>query len=991
MRFLLFILLFPAFCFAQKNVRTDWEKTLGRDGDVTVHRVIEATNGYLVAVGSTTSGTQGGSDGWLLIADHSTGQVLFEKRFGGKKDDVLYAAAQTFEGNFLLAGATASTGNGKSDGWLLLVNDRGELLKQKTQGSPDRDEYRHILYQPDGAIVLAGRQNDGANGDVWLSKIQNDSVRWEKNLGVSEFETLSGFVATSDGGFVFSGNTGKKAGNGTGDIYLAKADAKGNLSWKKFFGEKGWEESIGLIATRDGGFAIAGLNNPKGAGNPNAWLLKANRDGTRQWDKSFGGDNPDLSNALVQMADGGFLLAGSTQSHRSGARFPEAWLVKTSAGGDLEWEEPIGTDKEDVFTGVWPLHDGSVALAGQRNGTTAWFLRCSDPYNTREALAGIRDAVSVKLSDAVLHTSDGTLTPGEQSYISLKINNTADLDLPDLRVTVENRSGGSDVTFWNTSYYGVLPKSANTEVRIPVKGNADLAEGQQQLTLTVSSGAKSLQTLDKTINLRQPKPVSLSIADHQFSASGNSDAVTLKVQIENSGDADSKAAEVSFICPAGISVQSGGNSPMGVIAKHSRRDARLVFSKTAQFSGTVARIVCVVKEGGQEKVRKTLEWQGTSGKTSLISDGPILIWTDPAPHETGTNKVRKTDDHIEVKMTMVSPKPVNTKTIKVNVNGVEMDGSKFNEEDLSAPRQEDAKYIYTYRNKIPLQQGSNRLQLVVDGVVSDALDVEFVPERANLFVLSIGPTHQDLQYTTRDAMDFAAAYKNQGGEGKLFNEVFITELVTPESTNEIGIEKALYDLSYQWNDHQIKQSDMLIVFISSHGKILENRFKILQTGYDPKYGNIAVDYRDKVLGILNDISCKKLVFLDACHSGGAKDGYGGVSKAVIDLAKTQPGFSTLTSCGSTEKSYEDKMWSNGAFTEAMLEAFSGKSCTDGNGAFKADTDGDSVLRLGELYDFLRRRVPEMVKSSIPNAPTSQTPFMPENQLDKNLPLYFIGN
>ena len=55
----------------------------------------------------------------------------------------------------------------------------------------------------------------------------------------------------------------------------------------------------------------------------------------------------------------------------------------------------------------------------------------------------------------------------------------------------------------------------------------------------------------------------------------------------------------------------------------------------------------------------------------------------------------------------------------------------------------------------------------------------------------------------------------------------------------------------------------------------------------------------------------------------------------------------------------------------------------------ADTDSDRIVRLGELYDFLRRRVPALVQSGVPNAPTSQTPFMPESQLDKNLPLYFI--
>ncbi len=988
MRFLLFLIYFPAVCFSQ-NLQTDWQKTFGNDGDAVVHKAIEATNGNLVAVGQTNAGAQGGTDGWLLITDHSTGQVVVEKRFGGKKDDVLYAVAQTFEGNFLLAGATSSIGKGKSDAWLLLVNDRGQLLRETTYGTAGRDEFRHILLQNDGSLILAGHNNDRTAGDIWLSKIQQDTVRWEKNIGTEAFETLSGFVPASDGGFVFCGNTGKKAENGAENIYLAKADAKGNLSWKKFFGEKGWEEALGLIATRDGGFAIAGLTKSKGAGDLDAWLLKANRDGTRQWDKTFGGKDADLVNALVQTTDGGFLLVGSTKSHRSGARFSEAWLVQTAPGGDLLWEQNQGTDKDDVFTSALVLHDGSVALSGQHNGNTAWLLRCSDPYNTKNALAGIRDAVTLKVSESALHTADGTLTPGEQSFLSFKITNTADFDVPDLRVAVDNRSGGSDVSFWNTNYFGAIPKGVATEVRIPVKGNNDLAPGDQQLSVTVSSGVKSLHTFEQTINLRKPKPATLSIADHQFAASGRSDEVTLKVQIENNGDSTSRAAEVSFICPPGINAQGASTAPMGLIAAHSRRDARLVFVKTAQFSGSVARIVCVVKEGGREKVRKTLEWNATSGKTSLVSNGPILIWSDPAPHETGTNKVRKTDDHIEVKMTVVSPKPVNTKNIKVKVNGVEMDGSKFNEEDLSPPRQEEAKYIYTYKNKIPLQQGNNHLELVVDDVVSDALEVEFTPERANLYVVSIGPKHEDLQFTGQDARDFAEAYKNQGGEGKLFNEVFVTELTTPEKTDLTGIKQAMYDLAYQWDDKQIKQSDMVLVFISSHGKIADNRFKILQTGYNPKYERLALDFKTDILEVLSNINCKKLIFIDACHSGGAKEGYGGVSKAVVDLAKTQPGVSTLTSCGSTEKSYEDKAWGNGAFTEALLDAFSGKTCTDGNGAFMADTDSDRIVRLGELYDFLRRRVPALVQSGVPNAPTSQTPFMPESQLDKNLPLYFI--
>ena len=979
------ILLLPALNIVAQNLQLDWQKTFDNSQ---LHAVIEATNGYLIAVGETSSKTHGGTDGLLLIADHSSGQITAEVRLGGNKDDVLYAAVQTFDGRFLLAGATASSGKGNTDAWLLLVNERGKLEWELTFGTSGKDACRQMLLLPDGSVLLAGYQDGQKNGDIWLAQIKNKELIWEKNLGQSEFETLSGLALATDGGFVFCGNTGKKAGSGTGDIYLAKTNSGGELQWKKWFGEGGWEEALDLVATHDGGFAIAGLTKSKGAGELDCWLLKTSRDGFRQWDKTFGGKDSDLANTLIQTDDGGFLLAGSSKSQRSGARHPDAFLVQTSPGGELQWEQYFGDDREDEFKHVQLLHDGSFVFTGNLNSGNAALLHFSDPRTLQLAMTGIRDAASLSISKPQLHTADGTLTPGARSYLSFEINNSTDLDIRDIRVAVDNTSSG--LSAWGANYLGNLPKGQSKQVRIPVQGYPDLQTGEARLNITVAAGQKSLNSLQHQLILRQPRPATLLIAGHQFALSQRSDEVSLNVQIENSGDANSSAAEVRFELPAGLRASGTSTFPMGTVAAHSQREVKLPFVKTAQFNQPVARVVCIVLENGQEKVRKTLEWQtAAGGQASLLSNGPIMIWTDPAPHETGSNKVRKTDNHFEFKMTVVSPKPLEPKNFKMKVNGVEMDGSKFNEEDLSPPRRENAQYTYTYRNKIPLQQGSNRVEVVADGRLSDPLEVEFIPERANLHILAIGPQHADLQYTAKDATDFANAFRNQGGEGKLFNQVFVRALTTPEATNLTGIKQAAYDLAYQWDDQQIKATDLLLVFVSSHGKIVENRFKILQTGYNPKYERLTLDFKSDLLEVLNNINCKKLIFIDACHSGGAKEGYGGLSQAVVDLAKAQPGVSTLTSCGSTEKSYEDKSWENGAFTEALLEAFANQSCRDAGGDYQADSNGDRVLRLGELYDFLRRRVPNLVQTNIPNAPTGQTPFMPEQQLEKELPLYFL--
>ena len=114
----------------------------------------------------------------------------------------------------------------------------------------------------------------------------------------------------------------------------------------------------------------------------------------------------------------------------------------------------------------------------------------------------------------------------------------------------------------------------------------------------------------------------------------------------------------------------------------------------------------------------------------------------------------------------------------------------------------------------------------------------------------------------------------------MFNEVIITALTEPEKTDITSIKQAMYDQVYLWDDKQIKSGDMLIVFLSSHGKIVDNRFKILQTGYNPKYEKLTIDFKTDILEALSNINCKKLIFLDACHSGGAKEGFGGLSQAV---------------------------------------------------------------------------------------------------------------
>jgi hypothetical protein len=981
--FTLLLLVAGIPSFAQ-DLRLDWNKVYGGGiGKEIFFRCLEATNGNLFAVGESNSKTAGGKDAYLVITDFSTGNVIKELRFGGAKDDVFYDVAQTFEGNFLLAGYTESQGKGGKDAWMVLVDINGAKLGEWTYGDTGADEFSHIAITDNGSIAFSGIKNGQKDGDVWVGNWQSGKIINEGLVGIGEFGAASG-LAVSGTDLVLTGNVKKG-----GDVFLLKTSLKGEKRWSKVFGGKEWEEALGLINTAEGGYVICGLTRSKGAGDLDAWLINTSRDGSLLWDKPYGGSDIDLANGVTQLEDGSFLLVGMSRSYRSGARKSKAYVARISTGGELRWQSYYGDGNDDSAGQATLLHDGSMVVSGSTTafgaaGEDGWLFRLIDPLRQEIAM---RDQIPVTLSDVRLASADGkTLTPGENVYLSFRVDNNSGVNLSDIRVEVEDRSGNQLFDAWGANYAGYLNNRGSKWIRIPVKAKKGIKDAENLLGLTVYAGSKSLQTIETKVVTRLPSAASLQIAGFNFAPSTRSDEITLTVQLENTGDFSTQATDALITCPAGIQLTGPSSIPLGVVAAHSKREAKFGFQKTAQFRDPLANIVFVAKEGGIEKLRKTLEWQA-GGKATLSANGPIMIWTDPAPHESGTNKFKKDNSQFEFKMTVVSPKPLTTKNFKLRVNGVEVEGSKFDEQDLSTLKQEQQQYTYTFKRKTQLGIGQSRFEVVIDDQISQPIFVEYAPERANLHILAIGPQHNDLKYTSKDAHDFANAFRSQGGVDKLYPNVMVAEATDQEGTGLTGFKQALYDLSYQWKDGQIKANDVLILFISSHGKIVENRFKILQTGYNPKYDNLCIDFKSDILDILDGIKCKKIIFLDACHSGGAKDGYDGLSRAVIDLAKTLPGVSTMASCQSDEKSYESAQWENGAFTESLLEAFSNKLIAEGN--YRADTNNDHVLRLGELYDFLQKRVPQLVKSAIPNAPTNQIPFMPESQLDRDMPLFII--
>lgn len=116
--------------------------------------------------------------------------------------------------------------------------------------------------------------------------------------------------------------------------------------WSQTFGGADMDASSALIQTADGGFALVGFTHSFGNGDSDAWLIKTDAHGNMEWNKTIGGPDNQGATSLIQTLDGGFAFVGSTVSSVDGyipvGSMPDGywsfvWLVKTDEYGIPEF------------------------------------------------------------------------------------------------------------------------------------------------------------------------------------------------------------------------------------------------------------------------------------------------------------------------------------------------------------------------------------------------------------------------------------------------------------------------------------------------------------------------------------------------------------------------------------------------------------------------------------------------------------------------------
>ncbi|SHM44821.1 T9SS type B sorting domain-containing protein [Flavobacterium xinjiangense] len=318
--------------------------------------------------GEKTQNSRGADDYWVVKLDANR-NIIWDKTFGGTGVDRLTSIIQTSDGGYLIGGSSnsnisgekADNSRGNLDMWIIKIDASGNIMWQKTFGGNNSDWVQSIVKTTDGGYILAGSshsnisgeksENSRGLGDFWFLKIDSTgTIVWQKTIGGNNGDYAKSIIATSEGNYIIGGDSSsnisgdktEKTVNNSTDVWLLKINDLGQILWQKDIGADSTEAFADIRMTSDNGFilgimsysGISGYKTEASRGDRDYWIVKLDSTGKFEWDKTVGGDSLDQTQSIVQAKDGGYVALGWSQSTISGdktenkSRLQDFWVVK---------------------------------------------------------------------------------------------------------------------------------------------------------------------------------------------------------------------------------------------------------------------------------------------------------------------------------------------------------------------------------------------------------------------------------------------------------------------------------------------------------------------------------------------------------------------------------------------------------------------------------------------------------------------------------------
>ncbi len=308
-----------------------WDKTFGSKASDSALSLVALPDGGAMIAGQKLSTTKGLNNAWVFRID-AQGNLIWEKTYGGNKFDATIAISITSipEGGAMVA-AKAAKGKDFGDVWVFCIDDDGNIIWDKTFGKKNStDNVRSIVALPDGGAMIAGSTYSDKTSTMaaWVFRLDNrGNLIWEKTYGEKNRRYAAQSInQLSDGDALIVGLTIPTImRKGNFDAFATRIDEKGNFIWEKTFGGDGYDSAKSIVALPNGNVMIAAITSPKGRGKKNAWLIHLDGDGNKIWDRTYGEENTISAYSIVAVTDKSLMLAG--EIYRKNGKKSDAWVI----------------------------------------------------------------------------------------------------------------------------------------------------------------------------------------------------------------------------------------------------------------------------------------------------------------------------------------------------------------------------------------------------------------------------------------------------------------------------------------------------------------------------------------------------------------------------------------------------------------------------------------------------------------------------------------
>jgi hypothetical protein len=423
-----------------------WSQTFGEEGSIYATSMAKTSDDSYIITGAAEAVSYGGFNAFL-IKTNEYGEGWYQN-FEFEDSSVGYTVIQTADGGYAVTGQTYSSATQNSVTFLLKTDGDGALEWNQTYGA-DYPCGQSVVQTSDGGYVISGETFDPDSFTYSIFLIRTDADGAFEWGNTYDGEYGIDVIQTADGGFAVIGTTMNSV-TYYDHIYLVKTDPDGALQWTQTYGPSDEDQyCYSLIGTSDGGYAIAGYTWVMGRAS--VYLVKAQADGTLDWDRTYDRGNDSYGHSVIQTADNGYAIAGYIYNTDDA----DVLLIKTQADGTLQWAQTYGQTDNDAGYAIVSSSDGGYVIVGYSEPRTS-------QYTSLYLLKTLSDG-----------TLDWSETGGSRNYdYAYSMTSTGDGGYAVVGYTVSTITDCADVYLIKTSGTGVIEWSKTYDIANYDRGRA---------------------------------------------------------------------------------------------------------------------------------------------------------------------------------------------------------------------------------------------------------------------------------------------------------------------------------------------------------------------------------------------------------------------------------------------------------------------------------------------------------------------------------------